>query len=266
MLYTLNDCGDIKLMIKFTDEQKKTLIQVEHIKHGKSLRLIERESGMSNDTLRKFAKKNGIVCRSRIESIRANQQHIIYPSGDAHWRSTNQEASKRLSEIHSKGMKAQNPSHDKDVRLKITASLAATLKNSPTFHESLMIDFFNEHKIPFEHQFNTGNYIADFRVCNILIELDGRGHASRKASDIIRDKAITDLGFYVVRVDQDSLFNKRYKNSTLKPFKLMSIIKNLIKWDCRIINFWHFSSCLIPDTGKYRVIIRKPDGLPEVIC
>jgi very-short-patch-repair endonuclease len=253
-------------MAKLTDEQKKALIQIDHIKHGKSLRLIERENCISNDTLRKFAKKNGIVCRSRLESIRVNQQHIQYPSGETHWRSTNKVASKRLSEIHSSGMKANNPSHNKEIRLKINASLTATLKDNPTFHESIMIDFFNEHNIPFEHQFNTGNYIADFRVCNILIELDGRGHASRKASDIIRDKVITDLGFYVVRVDQDSLFNKRAKNPTFKPFKLMGIVKNLIKWDCRISNFWHFSSCLIPDTGKYRVIVRKPNGLPEVIC
>ena len=144
-------------------------------------------------------------------------------------------------------------------------SLTKTLKANPTFNEQLFIDFLKVHNIPFEHQYNTGEYIADFRIGPVLIEFDGRGHASREAADRIRDKAITDLGFYVVRVDQDSLFDKRCQNPTFKPFKLMRAVKNIIKWSAMVADFWHFSDCLIPDGGKYRVIIRQPNGLPEII-
>lgn len=228
--------------------------------------MIERENNMSNDTLRKFAIKEGIYTRSKTDSIRSmfDNGYIIANSGDDHWRSYNKEASAMLSLQHSKAMKKNNPSKNPDTKLKITSSLCKRLKNEPTFHESLMIDFFNKGNIVFEHQFNTGIYIADFRIGPVLIEIDGRGHASRKASDRIRDKAICDLGFYVVRVNQDCIYNKRSPSPSLKPYKLMSAVHSIIE-DCNVSGIGNISSLLIPDGGKYRVVIRQPDGLPEII-
>lgn len=255
-------------MPKIGDDRKRFLIEVEHLDHGKSLRLVERENGLSNDTLRKFAKKHGIETRGRVDSIRANLSggHISYPSGHDHWRAKDKEASARLARTHSDRMKVKNPSWDAASKLKISSSLCKTLKNKPTFHESLMIEFLDKWDIPYEHQFQAGTYIADFRICCVLVELDGRGHASREASDRVRDKTLTDLGFYVVRIQQDGLFNKRTKSPELKPYKLMSTIKSIIKYKAMISDFWHFSGCLIPDGGKYRVVVRQPNGLPDIIC
>lgn len=261
MLYTFNDWGAIEMTV--TAEVKKSLIEIEHIKHGKSLRLIERENGLSNDTLRKFAITHNIQTRSRVASIRANIKHIDYPSGDRHWRASNKEASEKLSKLHSDNMKKNNPSHNLETRLKIRKSLTKTLKKNPTFHEQLFIECFYLHDISYEHQYNTGEYIADFclngyTTDGILLELDGRGHAGRYAADRIRDKRLTDMGFNVVRVQQDSVFNKRAKNPVFRPFKLLSVIEDV--WGVS----GYFGSWLVPDGGKYRVIVRYFDGTEEI--
>ena len=201
-----------------TYDRAKYLIDVEHIKHGKSLRLIERENGLSNDTLRKAATRFGIRTRSRIDSIRVNQQHIEYPSGEAHWRATNNEAAARLSAIHSKRMTDNNPSCNPESKRKITASLASTYKNNPTPHEQLFHSFLESHNIEFEFQAIVGGYIADFLIGGVTIELDGRGHASRRASETIRDKSLNALGFHVVRVQQDGLLNKRANAPVFRPY------------------------------------------------
>ena len=227
--------------------------------------MIERENGLSNDALRKFAKNHGIKTMTRQESLLSMSKYIDYPKGDSHWRRNNKEASAKLSKIHSDRLKVDNPSNNPESKRKITASLAKTLKKSPTFHEQLMIDFFNSHGIPFEHQFVVGEYIADFRVGPILIELDGRGHASRSASDAVRDKTLTDIGWGVVRINQDSLFDKRAKNPKFRPYRLMYMVKYLIKWHFMLTGFWHFSNCLVPDGGKYRVIVRKPNGISVTV-
>lgn len=244
--------------IKFNDDFIKQLVEIEHFKHGKSLRMIERENGMSNDTIRKRCKKLGIETRSRIESIKSNLKHLDFPVGDNHWRRKNLEASARLAAIHSENMKENNPSNNPGTKLKISESLSKTLKNNPTFHEQLFYDFLTERNVDFQFQERIGKYIADFIIGDVIIEIDGRGHSSRFASDRIRDKALNDRCFHVVRVNQDSLFNKRAKNPRFKPYKLMSVIEKYIP-ALNIVN------SLISDGGKYRVIVRESYTFSEII-
>jgi len=212
--------------------------------------MIERENGLSNDTIRKRCKKLGIETRNRIDSINACQGHIYHLSGEEHWRRKDVDSSNRLAAKHSARMKENNPSHNKESKEKICSSLAKTLKSNPTFHENLFIEFFKSAGIDFEHQKIVGNYIADFAIGSLLIELDGRGHSSRKTTDRIRDKALNDLGFDVVRVDQDSLFNKRAKNPSFKPNKLIGIIEG------RVYGM-DITRSLVPIKCKYRVIVRE---------
>lgn len=243
-------------MKKISDEEVKRLVETEHFIHGKSLRSIERANGLSNDVLRKRCIKLGIKTKGRVESIRANQKYIVSPSGDDHWRRYNTKASQRLALLHSKNMKENNPSHNPETKQKITESLAITLFNNPTFHEKMFIEFLDMSGIKFKFQEVISKYIVDFLIDNVVIELDGRGHSSRITSDRVRDKALNTLGFYVVRVNQDSLFNRRTQNPVFKPEKLMAIIKTFIPYPYGV-------NTIIPYPSQYRVIVREANTATE---
>jgi len=241
-----------------SDEEIKRLIEVDHFIHNKSLRMIERENGIGNGVMSNRCKKLGITPRNRFESIVACQEHIDHPKGDDHWRRNNLEASRRLSKLHSDNMKINNPSRNPETKQKITNSLAITLGDNLTFHEEMFSCFLKDQNIPFNSQQVIDKYIVDFLIGNVIIELDGRGHASRFAGDRIRDKALNDLGFHVVRVNQDLLFNKRAKIPAFRPNKLIAVVEQLIP-------LMNIHSRLIPDGGKYRVIHRKAYTGAEII-
>ena len=241
-----------------SDKEIKRLIEIDHFIHNKSLRMIERENGMGNGVMSNRCKKLGIKPRNRFESILACQEHIAHPVGDDHWRRKDLAASARLSALHSDNMKKNNPSHNPEIKKKICESLAATLKNNLTFHEKLFSEFLKSYNVQFESQKIVGNYISDFTIGDVLIELDGRGHASRKAGDRIRDKSLNDLGFHVMRVNQDGLFNKRAAVPVFRPSKLITVIEQFIYG-------MNISGGLIPDGGKYRVIHREAHTGAETI-
>lgn len=234
------------------------LINHFHITLGMSLRKIERDNGLSNDTLRKAAQRFGIRTKSRNESIRDNMKYLTMPSGPEHWRAKKPDQSKKLSEIHSEIMTNNNPSANDKYKKKIRLSQRDYHAKNPTRHELLMIEFLESIKCPYEFQKICGNYISDFAFGLTLLELDGRGHASREASDLVRDKSLCDLGFNVVRVYQDSVINFRTAKQTFKPAKLMEVIEDLVP----SLNF----ACSLPaDGSKYRVVVRKPNPFTETI-
>jgi len=242
-----------------TDEEIIKLVENDHWIHGKSLRLIERENGLSNDTIRKRCVKLGIKTKTRSQSLLDNEKHCPHPKGKDHWRMNNLEASKRLAEQHSRAMKENNPARNPAIRDKILNSLQNTLKKNPTFHESLFIDILTKSNNSFEFQPRLEKYIGDFLVGgNVIIELDGRGHASREASDTVRDEFLCGLGFTVVRIDQDLFFNKRADKPVVKGEKLFRIIKNLVP-SFNIPDFLPAVDC------KYRVRVRKPNPFTEII-
>jgi len=92
-----------------------------------------------------------------------------------------------------------------------------------------------------------------------LIELDGRGHASRRTKDAIRDKLLNERGFNVVRVNQDSVWDRRRNISVLRIGKLLSVIEKYVT----DINL----SSLDPSFafGKYRVVVREANTATEII-
>lgn len=242
-----------------TDEEIIQLVENDHWIHGKSLRLIERENGLSNDTVRKRCVKLGIETKSRSQSIRDNEKHCPSPKGKDHWRMNNIEASKRLAERHSKAMRDNNPVHNPEVRDRMLTSLQSRYKNNPTFHEALFIDILTKSKNSFEFQPRVGKYIPDFLIGDSLIlELDGRGHADRVATDSVRDELLCGLGFTIMRVDQDTFFNKRADNPVVRGKKVFRIIKDFVP--CfNIPDFLPAVEC------KHRVRVRKPNPFTEVI-
>lgn len=241
-----------------TDEEIENLIKKEHWENKKSIRLIERELGSSNGSLNLRCKKMGLSIRSRISSIKNCQDHITRPSGVDHWTRKKPDLHKRNCELRSKEMKANNPVYIEGVLEKMASSKAETYRKNPTFHESMMLDFFKLNCIPFEFQKQVGTYIVDFRLGDCLLELDGRGHCSRKETDMIRDKSLCSLGWNVVRIDQDLIFNKGLKNPVFRPYKLMQVLKNYIP----LLNV---PDCPPSIICKHRVIVRESGGASEVV-
>tara|TARA_R110000850_G_scaffold54418_1_gene129580 strand:- start:163 stop:906 length:744 start_codon:yes stop_codon:yes gene_type:complete len=246
------------MTIKISNKEIINLVNQEHWIHGKSLRLIERENNLSNDTIRKRCINLGIKTKSRKQSIIDNEKHIERPVGDKHWSKTNPSLLAKCANESSLRMSKRNPISKPGVAELIAQTKSVLYFANPTFHEGLFIDILDSLGVTYEFQTPIGKYIADFKVGNVLVELDGRGHASRKATDIIRDQFLCGLGFYVVRINQDSLFDKRSKNPVLRPNKLIRVIENLIP-------SLNISSLLPTVTCKYRVVVRNPNPFTEVV-
>lgn len=244
---------------KTTDKEIINLVEEFHFKQGKSLRMIERENGFSNDTIRKRCLKLGIKTKSRLQSIKDSEKHIIRPKGENHWSNRKPELHAKNCKASSDRMKKNNPMNTKLVVEKAAASKAITYSKNPTFHESMIIDLLSSLDVRFKFQQQISQYVADFVIdSKVILEIDGRGHASRKATDLIRDKLICGLGFYIVRVDQDVLFNKRAKKPVFRPNKLIRVIEDLIP-------SLNISNLLPPVECKHRVIVRKPNPFTEII-
>lgn len=247
------------MTIKTTDDEIIRLVNEFHFKQGMSLRSIERAHGLSNDTMRKRCVKLNIKTKSKRQSIIDNEKYVVRPSGEKHWSKTNPSALATASKASSERMTKNNPIHKHGIAEKIAKTNSNRFKKDPTFHESLMIDLFDLIGIPYEFQPVISKYIPDFVVCgNVIVEIDGRGHASRKASDLVRDQFLCGIGFYVVRIDQDLLFNKRLANPVFRPNKLIRVIGDLCGWV-------DFSGLLPSVTCKHRVIVRKPNPFTEVV-
>ena len=244
--------------IETTDEKVLYLVNEFHFKQGKSLRMIEREHGLSNDTLRKRCIKLGVKTKSRIESMHDNEKHVVRPSGDSHWMAKDKDALASFSEASSKRMKLRNPSRIPEVRDRIVSTLSEKFKLEPTFHEGLIIDLLREFNCDFDFQVKIGSCIVDFVIGKCAIELDGRGHASRKASDRIRDQHICGAGWNVVRINQDCIFNKRLAGNNFRPNKLMRVIEQFNPW-------LDISSHLPPIDCDHRVLVREAYTCAEIV-
>ena len=60
----------------------------------------------------------------------------------------------------------------------------------------------------FRRQLVIGPYIVDFActAARLVVELDGGYHAERVEQDALRDRRLADLGWSVLRIDDDDVF------------------------------------------------------------
>jgi len=237
----------------------KNLIDSEHFGAGKSIRRIERENGITVSRLNYWAKLHGIDIKSRNQSIRDDTKFVDKPTGDNHWSKKKPEVHRRNCAIASERMTNNNPSHDINSVIKCRDTLSKIFKNNPTPHEKLFASILDSLGVEYSTQERIMRYNPDFAIGNTLIELDGRGHASRAAKDSVRDKLLCEAGYNVVRIKQDSMWDKRRFPDTVKPGKLLSVIKEYVS----SLDL----SGLDPSFsfGKYRVLVREAYTGAEVI-
>jgi very-short-patch-repair endonuclease len=235
------------------------LIRVEHWGKGKSIRLIERENGIGTSTLNNWCRIHGVPIKSRIQSIRDNSRHVPKPIGEKHWSKKRPDLFKDANLKASKRMIANNPSRNIDTVIKGRDTLSKRFKENPTPHEILFGSILDQIGITYKTQERILTYNPDFIIANTLIELDGRGHASRATKDAIRDKLLCQEGFNVVRVVQDCLWDKRRFPDTVKPIKLLTVIKKYVP----SIDLSNLDPSF--SHGQYRVLVREAHTASEVI-
>lgn len=239
-------------------DEIQTLINKLHYGENHSIRKIERDLGLGKTTLNGVCKRHKIKLKSKIESIKQCQHHINRPSGEAHWSKTQPEVAARVAAASSKRMRENNPSQREDVRMKMSHSQSIYFKKNPTHHEKLFIEFLDSHNVSYKFQPVIGTYMPDFVFDNVIVELDGRGHASRVASDLKRDKSLCAMGFHVIRICQDSIY-RRGVIETVNFRKLIQVMEYYIP------NLDVFSSLPTSLSCKHRVIVRESGDCTEIV-
>jgi very-short-patch-repair endonuclease len=242
--------------MKLTVETARQIIESEHIAGGKSLRLIERERGFANGCLSRFSRVHNIPTRSKSEQALKDLEtgRRIPATGEQHWLFGKTKDTSEHAAMHSRRMTADNPVHRPGMLEQRAQSRSVEFASAPTVHEQLMLCLLNGWGIDFEFQFPVGKYILDFAFPKHMVnlELDGRGHASRKLQDVSRDTFLCSQGWTVCRVAQDSLWNTRTGGHP-QAWGLVNTLKALVP------DFEKVSTS-IPSGGKYRVLIRNKEN------
>ncbi len=92
--------------------------------------------------------------------------------------------------------------------------IARTLRKRSTKHERLLWRHLRDRQVgdfKFRRQMPLGGYVVDF-VCfetRVVVELDGSGHATKqgRAADAVRDAALTEADFQVLRFWNSQIAN-----------------------------------------------------------
>jgi len=127
----------------------------------------------------------------------------VLPNGEEDEATTN--LSKIEKETKIPGYITANPATYKWVK-----KFRVRLKQNPTEAEQLLWKFLRNnktgHKIRRQHVI--GDFIADF-VClpkKVIIEIDGEIHKKQKIEDNIRTIALNNLGYQVIRFNNEEIF------------------------------------------------------------
>lgn len=197
------------------------LIRIDHWKKGKPLRLIERERNLANGCLSMWAKRLGLKVMSKKQAGIAASPYRKRFIGQLNPRWGKTKETDRWCRWASRRMKRENPSRDPRYVQKIRNTLAVRLRKDPSALEADLVEPLR--RASFEHQAVISGFIADFahRGARVILEIDGRGHASRLDVDFARDNRLIEEGWIVTRVRRDH-------RRTFSPSALWIILKELI--------------------------------------
>lgn len=241
-------------MVDFRDKVTfERFINEQHFGMGKSLRLIERELGTGNAVVQGWCKRHGIKVRSRIEAAAksmAETKAAGKMSGKNHWAYGLCKETHPAYAAHSKRMKEHNPSSLPGVIERILKEVSKLqLENAP-LGEAMFSTYLSSLGIAHERQFIEGKSVRDFAFPSekIIIELDGKGHASRKDTDLRKDLDSVSRGWIVIRVP---FCNRK---PSIDWHRLILVLKQLIP------GLDHVSTKPTSIRSQYRMLIRYPDN------
>jgi very-short-patch-repair endonuclease len=94
----------------------------------------------------------------------------------------------------------------------INVERAAVYRQSLTLSEARLWESLKGSRlgVGFRRQVPLGRYIADFVApsCKLVVEVDGGYHAGRQAADARRDRALSRLGYRVLRVSHELVMQR----------------------------------------------------------
>lgn len=231
-------------MIDLSDRDTcSALVTERHILGGESLRSIERSLGIGKTTLCAWCKRHGIPVRSKSEQAKITNrlpEVVAKRAGVNHW------CYGKARPDSSARMIARNPTRMAGVKARAASSKAASWRDKPTAHESLLLSLLAGNEFAF--QYAVGPYVLDFAFprCMVGVELDGKVHdsAARKASDLIRDKWLIERGWKIIRLRQKHL---------RRPEKFLRVLVENVP-NLQIVS-------ALPASGRqYRVLIRDVEN------
>lgn len=96
---------------------------------------------------------------------------------------------------------------------------AIEMRSKPTYHEKLFMDKLDAAAINYEFQKVIGNYIVDFCIKNIVVEIDGESHDTREIYDADRTIFIKQQGYRLFRI----------RNEDVKNMSVSSFVSRYVK-------------------------------------
>jgi very-short-patch-repair endonuclease len=190
------------MKLAITKERILELLQ-EHKMSKKSLRALERENGLSNDTIRKNAIKYGFSgWQTQREAASKNLKELKKSGAITSWSTGRTKETDARLKASSNRMLTNNPQNNPETRRKTLQSFAESQRNRVPITEKLIFEALKAANVEFVHQYVIGGFIGDFFIpsCNLIIECDGAGSHS-KTKDMSRDINIAKLGYNILRFD-----------------------------------------------------------------
>lgn len=112
--------------------------------------------------------------------------------------------SDRKNHQHTRKPKVRKPS----LTVELLEERAERMRQNPTPSEAMFATRLLDAAIDFRGQFVIGNYIVDFLVGSLVIEIDGAVHAKaeQRKYDARRDAFIRRMGYKILRIPNDDVF------------------------------------------------------------
>ena len=245
-------------MLNFKDAYFTEMFINEHNKGlCKSLREIEREFGLANGTMSRWAKKHGIKTLNRSEIAKIYGKRRVAEgigTGSNHWAYGLTKETSGTHRKHSERMKANNPVHNAFTKAKILESMAIGQREKLWQSEVPILNRLEKFGFDFVHQFIINNRICDFAIpsAKIIIECDGSGHSGRTDADLIKDRVLNKDGWIIFRIG-DVRRNARIDN-------ILPIIAKFIP------NFTPICPFPTDISYKKRVLIRHFNSDSDIVC
>lgn len=258
---------------------KRTLITFNHLTLGRSLRSLEREHHIANGSLSLFAKRNGLIVRTKQEQamVDFSSGRRTAPAGATHWAWGHTKETHPKYAEHSRRMTEQNPSHMPGVteraletkvrtgfnekirnrmigreisietREKIAQSLAPILLENMRRREQMMRDALIAFDDRWICQYQFGAAVLDFAITDfrVAFEIDVGSHKLQRS--LARDLRLVEQGWTILRFRVENAAHPHYFGHAFR------IAEQLIP------DFKCPDEYPLPRRKPYRVVIRCPE-------
>lgn len=185
-----------------------------HHKQKESINSISKKCGVSRQTITNLCTKNGLRIRSVKEAT-----EITKNKGDQHWSYGLTKKSDKRIKKHSVRMKKNNPSRNKQTRIKMSNSIASYFRKLSLPQEIEFKKYLDQYGLKYEYQYPIEQYVIDFYLSDlkVCIEIDSihKWGKERRFKAGIKDEFLKSLGYKIIRVPKLKVSDSVYISDLL---------------------------------------------------